>query len=52
MEASAVNDQVTNSNVYTEHLTQPQRELTNSTANNESIENHFYNVQQHTYEVV
>ena len=48
----AVNDQVTNSNVYTEHLIQPQRELTNLSANNESIENDFYNVQQHTYEMV
>ena len=52
-EVCAVNDQVTSGIiVYIELLSQPQTELTNPTAKNESVENDFYNVEQHTYEMV
>ena len=50
--ACAVSDQVTKGYVCIEHLTKPRTELTNPTANNESIDNDFYDVNQHTYEMV
>ena len=50
--ACAVSDQVTKGYVCIEHLTKPQTELTNPTVINESIDNDFYDVDQHTYEMV
>ena len=50
--ACAVSDQVTKGYVCIEHLTKPQTELTSPTVNNESIDNDFYDVNQHTYKMV